>query len=105
MASPARASAIPAHCAPLGPAPLRTAAAMDTPGGKMEWAEGGAFTMKAEGSKPLKTGDHRSAGKMTGGLKGAMLGAGGVRVEIEVTLDNESHTEDGGTMPEVPAVK
>jgi hypothetical protein len=75
-----------------------------TPQGKMEWTEGGVFEMKAETHKALKPGDHREAGKMTGGLKGT-LSAGGQSLSFDMAMEKASLSDAGESIPDVPAAK
>jgi hypothetical protein len=72
-----------------------------TPQGKMEWTEGGVFEIKAENHKALKAGDHREAGKMTGGLKGTLSSG----LSFDMTMEKASLSEPGQSIPDVPAAK
>jgi len=76
--------------------------AVSNPQGKIEWKDGGVFTMNMTGTKPLDAGNHASTSSMTGGLKGA-LDAQGVTVELDIALEGETVTTVGGEMPAVPA--
>ena len=78
---------------------------MDTPNGKVEWKEGGMFMMDATGTKALKSEVHAEDGKMSGSFKGVINAGNGITVDLDMTMENTSHTEAGGEMPEAPTTK
>lgn len=74
-------------------------APLETPGGKLEWTEGGVFVIRMNVKKALEAGIHADGGEMRAQLKGKASGQGGVMLDLDVDVQKTGTVTAGGEMP------
>jgi len=74
-------------------------APMETPGGKLEWKDGGVFVIRATVRKGIEAGVHEEGGQMNARLQGTAVGEGGVTLVLDVDVTNTGGVTTGGEMP------
>lgn len=74
-------------------------APLETPGGKLEWSEGGMFVIRMTVKKALDAGVHTEGGEMRAQLKGKAAGQGGVVLDLDVDVQKTGGVTTGGEMP------